>query len=64
MYHNANKRKIMQTLTQTEQNVHDALKSIINDASDANIELQTKALTKEERDLLLRIADIVATPKQ
>ena len=54
----------MQTLTQTEQNVHDALKSIINDASNANIELQTKALTKEERDLLLRIADIVATPKQ
>ena len=67
MYHNANKRNlahIMQTLTQTQQNVLNAIQAILDNPSNANIKKQAAGLTQEERDKLLEIASLVTASRQ
>ncbi len=66
-YNNANKRNlahIMQTLTQTQQNVLNAIQAIIDNPTDENMESQVEALTQEERAKLVEIASLVAASRQ
>ena len=54
----------MQTLTQTQQNVLNAIKAIIDNPTDSNMELQVEALTQEERAKLVEIASLVTASRQ
>ena len=54
----------MQTLTQTQQNVLNAIQAIIDNPTDATMESQVEALTKEERAKLVEIASLVAASRQ
>ena len=53
----------MQTLTQTQKNVLNAIQAIIDNPTDENMELQAEALTKEERAKLVEIASLVAASR-
>jgi len=55
---------IMQTLTQTQQNVLNAIQAILDNPSNATIEKQAARLTQEERDKLLEIASLVTASRQ
>lgn len=54
----------MQTLTQTQQNVLNAIKAIIDNPTDSNMESQVEALTQEERTKLVEIASLVTASRQ
>ena len=54
----------MQTLTQTQQNVLNAIKAIIDNPTDSNMESQVEALTQGERAKLVEIASLVTAARQ